>query len=311
MALDPKFRAMLSMPGAQFGRPPPEVTPAMMREGARALASPLPPAAVHAVTTIRVASPAGEIQVRLYYPVSERPLPLTLYMHGGGWVLCDLESHDNLCRDLAIASRSVIASVDYRLAPETKFPGPLEDCYAALTHLVAEAANYGLDAGRIAVSGDSAGANLAAALALLTRSRGGPAICFQALLYPALDASCSTGSYAEFSAGYMLSAEAMRWFWECYLSSPADAKNPLAAPSCATNVSGLPPASISTCEYDILRDEGEAYADALREAGINVTSRRYLGMIHGFPQFPYVTEVANRAITDLGGDLAHAFYGSR
>ena len=311
MALDPKFRAMLSMPEAQFGRPPPEVTPAMMREGARAMASPLPPTPVHDVHTICVASAAGELLVRLYYPVSERPLPLTLYMHGGGWVLCDLDSHDHLCRDLAIASRSVIASVDYRLAPETKFPGPLEDCHAALTHLVTEAATYGLDVSRIAVSGDSAGANLAAALALLTRTRGGPAICFQALFYPALDASCSTASYAEFSAGYMLSAEAMRWFWECYLSSPADASNPLAAPAREKNLAGLPPASISTCEYDVLRDEGEAYADALREAGVNVTSRRYLGMIHGFPQFPYVTEVAYRAIADLGGDLAHAFYGAR
>jgi acetyl esterase len=308
MALDPKFRALLALPGMQLGRPPVEVTPAMMREGVKAMASPLPPPPVHEVKNISIKGPTGAIAVRLYYPTSVRPLPVTVFAHGGGWVLCDLESHDNLCRTLALASGSVIAAVDYRLAPEAKFPGPLEDCYAALTQLVAQASALGLDASRVAVCGDSAGANLAAALVLLARERKGPAICFQALMWPVTDASCTSASYTSLGEGYMLSRDIMLWFWECYLASPQDASNPLAAPLREKNLAGLPPASISTCEYDVLRDEGEAYADALREAGVNVTSRRYLGMIHGFVSFPQVTEVAARALADLGSDLAAALY---
>jgi len=311
MALDPKFGAMLAMPGAQLERPPADVTPAMMREGVRLRASPLPPVPVDEVKNIRIAGPAGAINVRLYYPISVRPLPLTVFMHGGGWVLCDLGSHDNLCRSLALASNSVVAAVEYRLAPETKFPGPLEDCYAALTLLVARAASLGIDASRIAVSGDSSGGNLAAALALLSRKRKGPSICFQALMFPVMDASCSTASYVEFGQGYMISREIMQWFWECYLLNPSDAQNPLAAPLRESTLVGLPSASISTCEFDVLRDEGEAYADALREAGVSVISRRYLGMIHGFMTLPYVTEVADRAIADIGGDLAGALYRPR
>ncbi len=272
------------------------------------MAAPLAPARVDEVKNIRIARPAGAINVRLYYPISVRPSPLTVFMHGGGWVLCDLDSHDHLCRSLALASNSVVASVDYRLAPETKFPGPLEDCYAALTQLVARSAALGIDASRVAVRGDSSGGNLAAALALLSRTRKGPEIRVQALMSPALDASCSTASYAEFARGYRVSAQIMQWFWECYLSNPADTQNPLAAPSRALTLAGLASASIITCECAVLRDAAEAYADALRVAGVSVISRRYLGMIHGFMTLPYGTEVADRAIADIGGDLAGALY---
>lgn len=306
MALDPKFKAMLEIPGMQLGAPPPEVTPDMMREGARALLPPVEPPPVYEVRNLEIPGPAGPLRARLYHPSVARPLPTIVFLHGGGFVLCDLESHDVTCRTLANASGCAVVAVDYRLAPETRFPGPVEDAYAAVQWVAAHGAAHGLDGARLAIAGDSAGGNLAAAAALLARSRGGPKILHQALICPVTDAACDTRSMHEFATGYMLSRELMQWFWERYLAKPEDAANPLASPLRERDLAGLPPATIVTAEFDPLRDEGEAYADRLRAAGVSVIARMYPGMIHDFPQMPLVTEVAERALADVAQDLRAA-----
>jgi len=306
MALDPVFRTLLDMPGMQFAAPPPEVTPAMMREMARQSMPPAEPPPIHSVSNTSVPGPAGAIPVRLYRPNATARLPLIVYFHGGGFVLCDLDSHDALCRSIANATGFAVASVDYRLAPEARFPEPLEDCYAALVALVARADEWGFDPARVAVCGDSAGGNLAAAVALLARDRKGPRLRHQGLVYPVTDAACATASMQELATGYMLSRESMQWFWNSYLAGPADAADARASVLRVKDLSGLPPATVVTAELDPLRDEGEAYADRLRAAGVPVVGRRYLGMIHGFVSMPAVTPLADRAVEDLAQDIRAA-----
>jgi acetyl esterase len=303
MRLDPKFRAFLDAPGAELLPPPDGVTAAMMREAMKANPMPVAVPPIHATRDITVKGAQSDIRARLYRPSAMPNLPLIVYFHGGGFVLCDLDTHDAMCRELANASGCAVASVEYRLAPETRFPGALEDCHAALRQLTAQGRGLGVDPSRIAVAGDSAGGNLATAAAMLARDRGGPVLRYQALIYPALDPGCESESMKALARGYFLTQDVMKWFWSCYLTSPADAVNPLAAPLRATSLAGLPPATILTAEFDPPRDEGEAYADRLRAAGVPVVARRYLGMIHGFASLPFITEVANRAIADVGHDL--------
>jgi len=306
LPLDPKLKLLLEMPGMQLDAPPPEVTPAMMREATRAQLPPTTPPAIHAVNELSVKGPAGDLRVRLYRPSADGNLPLVVFFHGGGFVLCDLDSHDVMCRTLANGSGCVVAAVDYRLAPETPFPGPLEDCYAALLALHARAAELGCNGQRLAVAGDSAGANLAAAVCLLSQSRSGPVIRYQALLCPCLDADSNSSSMQQFGTGYLLSRNLMHWFWRCYAPEASQRQNPLVSPLLAARLEGLPPASISTAEFDPLRDEGEAYADRLRDAGVSVRVRRYNGMIHDFMQMPLATEHATPALLDIAGDLRSA-----
>ena len=310
MALDPKFQAMLAIPGMQLGAPPPGVTGAMMREATKALRPPITPPAIHTTRDFTVAGPAGDIPVRLYAPSAQQALPLIVYFHGGGFVVGDLESHDVPCRMLALESGCVVVAVDYRLSPETRFPGPLEDCYAALVALVARAREFGCDPARVAVAGDSAGANLATAVCLLARARRGPTILHQALFCPCLDARCDSASMHELGEGYMLSRGLMQWFWDAYVTQPAELTNPLVSPVLETNLAGLPPASITTAEYDPLRDEAEQYADQLRAAGVPVIVRRYNGMIHDFVTMSPVTEIAQIGIADVARDLRAALCGS-
>ncbi len=301
MAVDPRVKAFLDSPLAAHA--PHEQLGA---KGLRALVAqyPAPVLAppIHSVTDLTVTGAQGPLRVRLYRPSAAAALPLIVYFHGGGFVICTIEMYDDTCRMLANYSGCAVASVDYRLAPETPFPGPLEDCYAALKNLAARAAELGIDATRLAVAGDSAGGNLAAATAILARDRTGPALRFQGLIYPCLDPFCSSASQKAFAEGYMLSREGMLWFWKQYLQSAGDPANPLVAPG-KGDLTGVPPASLITAEYDPLRDEGEDYADRLRAAGVEVTGRRYLGMIHGFVSMPYLTPMANHALADLGADL--------
>lgn len=306
MPIDPLFKPLLDMPAMQLAPPPPGVTAAMLRQVLREIPNPAIPPPIRDVRNITVPGPAGPLPVRLYYPSSARGLPLILFYHGGGFVLCDLDTHDALCRALANESGAAVASVDYRLAPETRFPGPLEDCYAALSALAKDGASYGIDPTRLAVCGDSAGGNLAAGAALLARERGGPPLRHQALLYPVLDAACDSDSMHELSVGYMLSRAVMQWYWSCYLADPAEAANPLASPLRAASVAGLPSTTLVTAEFDPLRDEGERYVERLRDAGVPVTGRRYLGMIHGFASMPHITDVANHAVADAARDLARS-----
>jgi acetyl esterase len=304
VALDTQIRAFLQSPEAQW---PPlgQLTPVQLREALKQFPAPVLAPPIHATRELSLAGAGGAMRVRLYRPSAARALPLIVFFHGGGFVICDIDMYDDLCRQLANYSGCAVASVEYRLAPETRFPGPLEDCYAALKQLAGRGQELDIDPRRLAVAGDSAGGNLATATAQLARDREGPILRYQALIYPAIDPSCSSASTQALGEGYLLTRDGMRWFWSCYLAAPQDAANPLAAPL-QGNVAGLPPATVITAEFDPLRDEGEAYADHLRAAGVAVVGRRYLGMTHGFASMPYVTPVANHALADVGADLRTA-----
>ncbi|MBP1687639.1 MAG: alpha/beta hydrolase family protein [Deltaproteobacteria bacterium] len=256
---------------------------------ARRMIAVAPMAAAETIPVLKVenrtipGAPAGPpIPVRIYWPRAGRdPLPMVVYFHGGGWVLGDLESHDPLCRALANEVGTVVLSVDYRLAPEHRFPAAAEDAYAATVWAAAHAAELGATRSRLAVAGDSAGGNLAAVVPLMARDRGGPPLRGQLLVYPVTDCARNTPSYEENAEGYFLTAAHMRWYWEQYLGA-ADGSHPYASPLRAPDLSGLPRAYVVTAEYDPLRDEGEAYAHRLRDSGVPVTVRRYDGMFHGF-----------------------------
>jgi acetyl esterase len=228
--------------------------------------------------------PHGPIPLRLYRPAAAPAAGTAalVFFHGGGWVLGNLESHDGMCRHLAERSGCVVVAVDYRLAPEHKFPAPLDDAGAATAWVAAQAGALGLDPARIAVGGDSAGGNLAAALCLAARDAGGPAIAWQMLLYPATDFAMDTPSHRRFEEGHLLTRESMLWFRDHYLTSPEEAAAWRASPLRAASVAGLPPALVLTASHDPLRDEGEAYGRRLAEAGVPVTLWRVPGQIHGF-----------------------------
>jgi acetyl esterase len=233
-----------------------------------------------------------------------------VYFHGGGWVIGDIDTHDNTCRELTNAAGCVVVSVDYRLAPEHKFPAPLEDCYAATAWVAEHAANLGADPARLAVGGDSAGGNLAAAVCLLARERGRRTIVHQLLIYPVTDHDYFTASYRDNAEGYLLTREAMEWFWNHYLRTPADGKDPLASPLRSNNLSGLPPATVITAEFDPLRDEGEAYGHRLRGAGVEATVTRYDGMIHGFFGLGAVLAQGKKAMEEAAERLRLRFAAS-
>ena len=248
--------------------------------------------------------PAGP-RVRVYTPVGPGPKPALIYFHGGGWVLGGPETIDGPCRRLANASGCVVISVDYRRSPEHRFPAPLDDCFAATRYVAGHAAEFGVDAARIAVGGDSAGGNLAAAVTLLARDKGGPRLAFQLLVYPVTNHAFDTPSYRAFGRGYGLSEAAMRWYWGQYVSRPELGRDPLASPLRA-DLRGLPPAFILTAEFDPLRDEGEAYAARLRAAGVTAELRRYDGQIHGFFQMGGVMDGGKKAVDDAAQALRKA-----
>ena len=301
MPVDPCFTALLADKRSELRPPPPHVTLADMRAGNKAYLAATPKVPLHSVVDHVLEGPAGALTVRVYRPSAEPELPATLFCPGGGFVLGDLDTHDSICHQLAHSARRAVVAVDYRLAPETRFPGAIEDCYTALAWLTAEAAVLGIDANRLTLCGDSAGANLAFATAQLARERG-PTVQHLALLYPMIDPSCSSESMREFARGYLLSSAAVQWSWGLYLSTPAGASHPLAAPLYA-DLAGLPPVSLATAEFDPLRDEGEALGHKLSAAGVPVVARRYPGMVHGFAGLAHLTPVAVRAIEDVAADL--------
>ncbi|MCL6577175.1 MAG: alpha/beta hydrolase [Kyrpidia sp.] len=231
----------------------------------------------------RVASGAqSRVPVRIYWPEGPGPYPLLVYAHGGGWVLGDLDGVDDTCRALAELAQCVVVSVDYRLAPEHRFPAAVEDVFHAFRWAVREAASMNADPRMTAVGGDSAGGNLAAVVALRARDEGGPIPGAQVLVYPITDYNFQTRSYQENGDGYFLTREGMEWFWDQYLARPEDGQHPWASPLKAASLAGLPPAFVLTAEYDPLRDEGESYAARLQAEGVEVTSIRVDGLIHGF-----------------------------
>jgi acetyl esterase/lipase len=252
---------------------------------------------------------APDIPVRVYWPrVDADPLPLVVFFHGGGWVICGLDTHDGLCRDLANGTDAIVISVDYRLAPEHPFPAAAEDAYAALRWAHDNAVSLGGDAAQIAVAGDSAGGNLAAAVALMARDRGGPPICFQLLVYPVIERDFETGSYRDNAEGYFLTRTQMQWYWQQYVGDDAEASvHPYASPIRADDLAGLPPAHVVTAEYDPLRDEGEAYGRRLADAGVPTDIRRYDGVFHGFFSMGHVLEGARQAAAEAHTALMKAF----
>ncbi len=249
---------------------------------------------------------AGPIPIRIYTPAGDGPFPVLVYFHGGGWVLGSIETHDPMCRELTRSVGCVVVSVDYRLAPEHPFPAPLEDCYAAVCWVARHSADINGDAQRIAVGGDSAGGNLAAAVALTARDRGTPPLAYQLLIYPVLDHAFETNSYRENGAGYFLTQEMMVWFWQHYLRDEAYGASPQASPLRAQNLYGLPSTLLLTAEFDPLRDEGEAYAKRLQAAGGEVEYRCYAGMIHGFLRLTSRLETAARAMAETAETLRTA-----
>jgi acetyl esterase len=255
----------------------------------------------------RIPGPGPEIPVRIYTPAGAGPFPILAWFHGGGWVVGDLDTADPTARHLAVGAGCVVVSVDYRLAPETKFPGAADDCYAATVWAAQNAARLNGDADRLAVGGDSAGGNLAAAVALMARDRGKPPLVFQLLVYPVTACDFDTASYRQNAEGYMLTRDGMRWYWDHYLSTPADASNPYAAPLVAQDLSGLPTALVITAEFDPLCDEGEVYGRRLQAAGVPTTCSRYDGMIHGFFGMPAVLDKGQRAIAEASAALRRAF----
>ncbi len=225
----------------------------------------------------------GTIAARLYAPASTQPLPVLIHYHGGGWVIMNLDTHDGNCRNLCNAAGVAVLSVEYRKAPEFKAPIPAEDCYAALEWVIAQAANLGIDAKRIGVVGDSAGGNLAAVVAQMARDRKGPTIKCQILTYPAVDATMSAASIKENANAPLLGEREMKWFWGHYVDgSSLPPRDPGVSPLFAASLAGLPPAFVSTAEFDPLRDEGEDYARKLEMAGVPVELTRYNGVFHGF-----------------------------
>jgi acetyl esterase/lipase len=252
-----------------------------------------------------IPGPAGEIAVRVYTPVGEHPLPVVGYFHGGGWAIGSLDSFDTVARALANAACAIVVSVDYRLAPEHPFPAAVDDCLAATRWLAASASSLSGDPGRLALAGDSAGANLATVVARRLRDEGDSPVRFQALIYPAIDARLNTPSYRDFAEGYGLTALSMKRFWGLYLDG-ADGADPDASPLRAGDLSGLPPAFVLTAEADVLRDEGEAYAERLREAGVEVTLRRFDGATHGFWRWQAKAALSRRAVREVGAALHEA-----
>jgi acetyl esterase len=311
MALDPQARALLDQFARSGVKPLDQLSVQEAREQMLVGSCFLGPGdPVQAVENHQAPGPAGPVPVRLYRPCADHGLPLLVYFHGGGWMMGSIATHDALCRNLASRAGVAVASVEYRLSPEHKFPAGLEDCYAATCWLADQAESLALRPERIAVGGDSAGGNLAAAVALLARQRGVSALAFQLLIYPVLDFDFDTPSYRENANGFHLTRGDMVWSWRQYLARELDGYTPLASPLREADLRGLPPAMVLTAEYDPLRDEGEAYAQRLAEAGVAVAVKRYDGMIHGFIRRPHQLDQARIALDDVAAALRARLCGS-
>jgi acetyl esterase len=311
MALDPQVASVIDLI-VKSGRPAyhtlsPKEARRLFLETRPASTPPAPQ--IGTVRDLTADGPFGTIPLRVYRPggmADSRPLPVLVFFHGGGWVIGDIETHDVVCRQVTAEAGISVISVDYRLAPEHKFPAAVDDAWAATRWIAAHGAELGIDPARLAVGGDSAGGNLAAVVALLARDAGGPKISLQVLTYPVTDLGAETRSYADLAEGYMLTRDSMRWFRAHYLSKEEDALDWRVSPIRAPSLAGLPPALVITAGFDPLRDEGEAYARRLREAGVSVDAVCFGGMIHGFVPMGRLIDTAFRAVTLIAGSLRYA-----
>lgn len=310
MPLDPEAKALLEAMSAGPAVDLFSVPHTVVRQNFGSVSGPATGPEMAKVESRDIDGPQGKIPVRIYTPMggAERK-PGIVFFHGGGFVLCSLDTHDSTCRELARGADAVVVSVDYRLAPEAKFPAAPEDCYSATQWTALHARSLGIDAGRIAVAGDSAGGNLAAVVSLLCRDRGGHLPIHQLLIYPVTDHAFETESYRTNGEGYFLSRDMMRWFWHHYLESDADGENPLASPLRAKTLAGLPAATVLTAEYDPLRDEGRAYAERLAAAGVPTQYTNYDGVFHGFFGMTGQLPRARQAVEDACAALRKAFGG--
>jgi acetyl esterase len=306
MPLDPGLKVVLDQLAANPGPQLHELPVAQARAFYDQMQLPRPEVKVADVQNRRIPGPAGEIPVRVYRPEGQAPFPGLVYFHGGGWVIGSLETHDGSCRELANRAGCVVVSVDYRLAPEHRYPAAAEDCFAATKWVAEHAGELGIDPKRLAIGGDSAGGNLAAVVALMAREPRGPALRHQLLIYPVTDADFTRPSYRENAEGYLLSTKAMEWFWNHYVPDSAQRAEPFASPLRAKDLAGLPPAFVLTAEYDPLRDEGEAYAKRLQQAGVATQLKRYDGAIHGFFAMGLLAQVGRDAVDDAVAALRAA-----
>jgi len=307
MPLDPQAQKVVDALAALNLKAFRDSSPAEARESMRSRTAALGPfEEVPAVADHRVPVTGGEITVRVYKPAGMGPHPVLVFYHGGGWVIGDLYTHDGICRSIVNAAGCAVASVDYRLAPEFKYPVPVEDSYAGLLWVVANATRLGLDSARIAVGGDSAGGNLAAVMALLARDRRGPRLLLQILVYPVTNYDFGTASYRENGTGFVLTTDDMRWFWRHYLSREEQGREMTASPIRAKSLADLPPALVITAGCDPLRDEGDAYAARLRDAGVAVTLTPYPGMFHGFLRMTRILDQSRVLLDEIAGALKKA-----
>jgi acetyl esterase len=310
MPVDPQVQVLLDQLAAMGGPALDEQSPSQAREMFKGMALlDGEPETVSRLEDRTVPTPDGDVPVRVYRPGDAGEtdvLPVLVWYHGGGWVIGDLDTTDATCRKLANRTGAVVVSVDYRLAPEHRFPAAAEDCWAVTTWIADHAAELGADASRMAVGGDSAGGNLAAVVAQRAVRTGSPVLRHQLLVYPVTDLTLGHPSIDENADGYLLTKAAMVWFTDHYLGPDGDAKHPHASPLHAEDVAGVAPATILTAEFDPLRDEGEAYGAMLREAGVEVDVRRYDGMIHGFFSLGAVVDRSREALDDAAATVRDA-----
>ena len=301
MSLDPQIAPLIEALDAGFP-PVHTITGAQARETIRSrFVAPTRPQPVGEVRDETIPGPDGDIPVRIYRPDGD-DLPILVYAHGGGFVFCDLDSHDELCRDITNLISAVVISVGYRLAPEHQWPDAAEDVYTAVRWAADNADVVGGNAESVAVGGDSAGGNLAAVTALMARDRGGPSLAGQMLLYPVIAADFDNESYRLFGKGFYNPKPALQWYWDQYVPALADREHPYASPLRA-NLTGLPPAVVVLAGHDPLRDEGIAYADALEAAGVVTVRCPFEGGIHGFMTMPML-DIAHEARRHACGELA-------
>jgi acetyl esterase len=309
MPIDPQVQALLDAMAAAGSPLLSHETLAETREGFAAMVGMLAGEAPGDVTiaAAEIDGMYGPIAIRTYRPGSDGPHPAVLFMHGGGWTIGTAAGYDTLVAQICAAADVVVVSVDYRLAPEYPFPVAYDECWTALQWVAEDATRLGVDPARLAVMGDSAGGNLAACLALRARDEGGPGLAAQVLVYPVTDADLATLSYDENATGYFLERATMQFFWDCYTGGGADRFDARLSPLRAASHADLPPALVITAEYDPLRDEGEAYARCLEQAGVPVEAMRYDGMIHGFFMMPGVLGAGADAVRQATRALRRAF----
>jgi acetyl esterase len=306
MPLDPQAQVLLEQMKAMGFTYTPDMTVTRAREMLKAMQAVRPDGEPVAHVEDRlIPGPAGEIPIRIYTPQGSGPFPALVFFHTGSWQVGDLDTQDPLCRRLTNLAECIVVSVDYRLAPEHPFPAAPEDCYGATQWVATHAAEFQGDPSRIAVGGESSGGNLATVVALMARDRSGPQLVFQVMLFPATDFRLNTHSMEELGEGYNVTKPQMIWIRNNYLPNVADWTNSLASPLLAPDLSSLPPGLIIYAEYDPLRDDAEAYAARLKEAGVPVRASRYDGMIHDFPDL--FEEPGNRALNEIASALRAAF----